>query len=877
MKKKNWAILLLTSVYSFLFYHQHAGINFLLYTLIFILLIISLSASLVKNKNWLFVAFFSLLSAIFVLIYGSSLAIVANMISILLLSALTIPNSSSIILNIFFSTYSILSSVVFIILSSIQKSKQPKEHSEKRNGYKILTVLIPIILSLIFLLMYKSANPLFADFTKEINLNFISIEWLFFSLAGFLIAYGLIFHKKIEPLEDLENTISDKNGSQINQTTKWDEKKAVTLLFVLLNIMLLVINALDVNYLYLGAGMPKGITHKEFVHDGVGMLILSLVLAISIILYYFRASNLKQEKNKIVKLLVYAWIFQNLLMVFSTSIRNHLYIEEALLTYKRIGVYYWLLLAAIGLITTFLKIVKEQLNRYIFRITSFIAYIILVLSAVLDWDKYISDYNISKIKYLSSLDKKYLISLSESNLAQLFALKNNVDFNTDSLYHYEYQYHYLNTAKLDAKLFDYLKNNETDTWKSFTLRKQRVLEEIKKLNAAEKITSLDLSMKDIYSLSPVFSIDNLKDLNLQNSSISKLNELEHFKKLEKLNLSGNYLLSLDSLPEMKKLSYLSLSNNQISDLKSLEKAPRLETLDLSENNLTHVSDLPILSELRELFLNHNNINDFSYLRRFPKLESLTLSNCSEYPDSVPELTSLKQLNISNSSSMQNILRINPPPHLEYLNLSSNNLNDLSLLTKSTNNSQQAIFENLKELNIDKNELYQLTNIHLFTKLEVLSAANNKLKQVDELSILKNLKKIYLNNNLLRNLSFLNSTTQLKELNIGYNNAIKDFKPIEALKNLAYLDVSGTNFNTISIINSNNLEELNLTDCKIQSFEKLEHLKKLKIVYVSYLNGKDLIYLKKMTHLKKLYVSKTNKTLYNQLADALRTTEVVMTQ
>ena len=64
------------------------------------------------------------------------------------------------------------------------------------------------------------------------------------------------------------------------------KKKHVWFCFFILNAMLLFINLLDVNYLYLGSGMPLGMTHKQFVHKGVDTLIFSIVLGIVVMLFF---------------------------------------------------------------------------------------------------------------------------------------------------------------------------------------------------------------------------------------------------------------------------------------------------------------------------------------------------------------------------------------------------------------------------------------------------------------------------------------------------------------------------------------------------------------------------------------------------------------
>jgi len=876
MKKNDWAILLATTAYSFLFYHQGAGLNYLIYSVFLIALFWFKDRALLKDKNWLLSAALTLLSGFFVFIHSSSLAILANFISLFLLSAYSIPNRSSVIFNLFYSIYSTLFSCVFIIIGLTGSKKETSQKNKKSFTFILLTFFVPVVLAFLFLIIYKNANPLFASYTEKINLDFVSVEWLVFTFVGFLIIYGIFYHQKIATIDKWESNLSLSINPSETVIAKWDEKKAITVLFILLNIMLVFINLLDVNYLYLGAGMPKGITHKEFVHHGVGMLILSILLAITTILYFFRGNLNFDKTNKIAKTLVYIWIVQNLLMVVSTAIRNHMYIHEALLTYKRIGVYYWLFMAAIGLSILFIKIYKVRSAWYLFKINSFIVYILLIASASIDWDGYISTYNLSKVKYIASLDKKYLISLSETNLAQLYAIKNDKDFNTDSMYHYEYNYGYQNNKRLDDDLYFFLKNQQKNDWRSFSLRKQKVFNELINLNAKNTITDLDVSQSYYSSLQPFFYINNIKELNCNGCRIQDLSELKHFKKLQKLNISDNNLAALDSFPLLTELTHLFVGGNLITGLKELS-APNLKVLDISSTNIIQLTNLPVLTGLMELYLNKSKINDLSLLERYPELELLEANDIQVYPDNIPELKKLKHLDIKGSPALQAILKLKPPAQLEYLNLSSNSLKTSDVLFDIKNRSSNRVpkFTNLKELYLDNNLLYNLNEIDKYTSLETLSISHNHLYTISSLKELKQLKKLDISNNQLNSLSFLDSLNRLKELNISANQNLRVFLPLKNLADLYWIDLSNTYFNDLNDLPTKNLEHLNILNSHVSSFESIAKFKRLKTLSVSGIDEKNIMCFKGLK-LQVLTVSNTNYKVVNKLREILPNTQVINT-
>ncbi len=575
MKRNDWAILAAAVLYSFLFYRQNAGINFFLFSLVMVLLSAWTGKKLITNRMWQVSAALTLFSASFVLIHGSSLALLANIVSLMLLSASAVSPQSSALSNLLHTIFSIGGSPAFIVTAVSSRNNQP---GAPKTAIRVLTLAIPVVLALLFFFVYKNANPLFEKFTEKINLNFISLPWFFFTLSGLLVAYGFIAGKRIVDLDKWENEQGEmefKSGS----STLWRPDTAFTILMVLLNLMLVMINVLDVNYLYLGAGMPEGLTHKQFVHNGVHMLILSIVMGMICIVFFIKRIEPGKSRT-LANRLIFLWVLQNLMMVVSTGFRNHLYIHEALLTYKRIGVYYWLVFAGLGLMTLMLMIRNNRSAWQLIRVNSFLAAVILVFSSAADWDKNISCYNLGKIKYMASLDKKYMISLSEGNLPLLYRIKNDPDFNTDSVYHYQSQLKYLNTTALDGKLYDFMKKNQEGDWRSFNIRRDRVKTEMMTLALTGKLSQLDLSGKKINSLAPVQFVKDLKTLHLPASmefSQQLCNELNSFKDLETLHLDR--VRTIDIL-YLKKLNVKKLvcANTSPVVLNQMRQALQMEVL-----------------------------------------------------------------------------------------------------------------------------------------------------------------------------------------------------------------------------------------------------------------------------------------------------------
>ncbi|MCW3083052.1 MAG: hypothetical protein JWP12_418 [Bacteroidetes bacterium] len=629
--KKNDVILIVSIIlYSFLFYEQSAGINFLLFNAGLITLLIIRDKNVYRQKNWQLAAAGSLISATCITLYANGLSVTANIISLCALSAYSFRPKTSIITSICFSFASIIGSFVFMILDIIHRASKPVViNDKKQSGSKWLIYSISFVIVLVFFLLYKSSNPLFDNFTKNINFDFISLRWVVFTLSGLFLLYGFFYHKVIRIISEREEAkpndllLENSSNKSIFNLSVENENRSGVVLLVSLNILLLLVNLLDANFMFINSTLPSGLTYSQFVHQGTGTLILSIIIAISIILYYFRSGLNFYSGNKQLKMLAYAWVFQNIFMICSTAFRNNLYIAEYSLTYKRIGVYVWLLLALIGLLTTFVKIFRVKSNWYLFRSNGWLFYAALVISCVFNWDVIVADYNIaSAAKNNKAIDKFYLLDLSDKILPQLLSLE-NWDKNKKSekmeipLSEREFLPSDVSFNRfLSESVYKFLLSYQGRQWKSWNYSDRVIHDQIIALNREEKINRFDISSYEgVFSLASISELDGIKTLNLSGDFGFNLHELTPFKKLTALNLSDCNINSILSFPDLENLTSLDLSGNQITNLAMIRNAPNLEQLDLSKNeNLHDFRSLLCLKKLKHLVIGNITQKGFDTLQ-----------------------------------------------------------------------------------------------------------------------------------------------------------------------------------------------------------------------------------------------------------------------
>jgi len=861
MNKTTTSILFCTAIYSLLFYNQHVGVNFLLMTLVVIGFFYYQYQEAFKERSVQLLSVSALFAACFSVMYGSTLSAWAVILSLAALPGAILHNRSSILLDLLSSVYTTVGSVIFMILDG----RGAKREGESRSWLRILNILVPLVLVIIFFLIYQNMNPLFEKFTEEISLDFISMDWVWFTLGGLFLIYSLFRHRRIARIDRWNQNRPMEIEREGLSAPRWNERIAFSTLFIVLNLMLLLVNGMDLNYLYLGAGMPETITHKAFVHKGVGMLIFSIFLGITILLFFFRGFLNYIEKSKWVKWLAFAWIAQSAFMVISTAIRNTMYIDQALLSYKRVGVYFWLFFALIGLVTTLIKLRKNKTSWFLVRNNLIAVFAVLVLSSAVDWDGLISDFNLNRamqMEQIAAVDKNYILSLSEGNIAGLYTLKDIPGFEVDSAYSYRPDPYRSNKAWLDAKIYGFLKGDLEGDWRSYSARRNRVRAEINGLHENGMITSMNLAGYGMISIKPLHTLRNLVELNLEDNygfAKSELAGINQMQNLEALYLSRNYLSNqqLDTLELMEGLNILTLSENRIEDLSFLSNYPNLDSLEIGENKIISLATLPELKMLRSLNLDNNPLTDITGLAGLPKLKCLSLNHLKRNIGEIPSLASLEILSMRESKNAvyKGFNYIIELPSLVELDVSANNLRTLDLLF--TTDSHLCKVPNLKSLNIHKNALVDLAGIQVFQHLEHLKAGNNKLNRVTGIEQLVHLSTLDLSGNRLNKLTFLTEMSQLTQLNLADNPYLHGYSAISGLDNLISLDLSSTSFVDLEQLGSQyTLLFLGLEGCRIKSWNALSSFQAIQEMSVSYLTIEDVEIFKQLGSLKALYVKDT---------------------
>ena len=373
-------------------------------------------------------------------------------------------------------------------------------------------LLIPSLLLILFFSIYIVANPVFHSIIQDINIGISSyfsgiFEWFswqrfWFLVLGFFITTGLLMKSSTSYFSERDTRKTDRlvrsrtNPLKARKTPGFEllslfmgkfatgmlalrnEHTTGQISLIVLNVLLLFINCLDVVYVWFGFETRAELSLSQYVHEGTDMLIFSILLAIVVLLFFFRGNLNFYNQNKGLRYGAYAWLIQNAVLAISVFFRDYYYIQNFGLTYKRIGVLIFLSLVLCGLVTVFIKINQRKTAYFLLRVNAWCAIITLVACSCIHWDEQIAKYNLARKDRIAP-DVEFLLTLSDKALPLLE--KNKDVFHTSGI----------------AEAGSNVSSSELSAWHEFEDRKQTFTIEQARLswlswNYADAITKKEL-------------------------------------------------------------------------------------------------------------------------------------------------------------------------------------------------------------------------------------------------------------------------------------------------------------------------------------------------------------------------------------------------
>jgi len=339
----------------------------------------------------------------------------------------------------------------------------------------------------------------------------------------------------------------------------------------------------------------------------------------------------------------------------------------------------------------------------------------------------------------------------------------------------------------------------------------------------KRFTALFIAAVMILTLMPMMittavndeDIINFRDFGVDDGALAEMVEDETIPAdVIALDLSVNLITDISPLAELSELTWLNLEYNDVRDLSPLFELENLEYVSLLGNPITFAQVKELEAQLPDCEVRHDAVDIGN-----PD-DPCECGNCIECGFST-ELVDISYLDMTDEDfalliEEEKIL----PETVTELNLSQNQITDISLLAR---------FTNLKKLTLDFNEISDLKALAELTKLEELYLYQNKLVDISPLSGLVNLTKLTLSFNEIVDISPLAELTKLFELTLSWNKIV-DVKPLSKLVNL---------------------DNLQLVDNEIKDVSPLAELVNLRELWLAYNPISEIMPLAKLTKLEKL--------------------------
>ena len=504
MKTPSLKIVLLltgTILFNIIFWQEKIAVNALLFDAFILLSVFYLypAAFTKPAMKWLLLA--HLVTLVTLVVHNTILSKLAFSSTLLLVVVFT----QFLHRSVWYAAASAVGNYLLFVFSFFEDIRQIKKVGIKSLGIKkaLRFLIIPLMIAAVFFLIYSFSNTVFKDVVNSIGMalqHFFTrfFDWFNWQRFGFLmlglfITGGLLLKMRSNYFSEKEFAKQNNLLRRKNNFKKWKETAMFDLLtlfmgrfangvlalrnentvgiisLVMLNVLLLFINAIDIIYVWFGFSYTPNLNLTQYVHEGTGMLIFSIVLAMFVLLFFFRGNLNFYKKNKWLRYGAYGWILQNAVLVISVLLRDYYYIVHMGLAYKRIGVLVFLLMVLMGLITVFIKIHKRKTAYYLWRVNGWFAVVLLVLSSCVHWDETIASYNLAH-KNTIPLDVKFLLSLSDKTLPLLEKNQDVLDVKKEPVQgEGEYLYRSGLTSKelFEMRKKDFFEKQKTYSWLSW--------------------------------------------------------------------------------------------------------------------------------------------------------------------------------------------------------------------------------------------------------------------------------------------------------------------------------------------------------------------------------------------------------------------------
>lgn len=302
-----------------------------------------------------------------------------------------------------------------------------RERSIRPRWSLLLGWIVPLGLGAVFVVLLSAANPIIESLLPTFDLTRLiaaidiprTILWLLFACCVW--PFILLRRRASKTTPDTPSPATP-NAPLIALPAVVLNRTVILRSLLLFNALFAVQTALDLIYLWGGRALPDGITYAGYAHRGAYPLIVTALLAAAFVIVALKPGS-DEERSRPIRLLVFAFIAQNVLLVASSILRLDLYVEVYSLSYWRLAAGIWMGLVATGLLLIVLRIALGRSNRWLISMNAIVLATTLYAVNFINLPAFIANYNVAHSRQISGqgqpLDVGYLLSLGEHAIPAL--------------------------------------------------------------------------------------------------------------------------------------------------------------------------------------------------------------------------------------------------------------------------------------------------------------------------------------------------------------------------------------------------------------------------------------------------------------------------
>ncbi len=274
---------------------------------------------------------------------------------------------------------------------------------------------MPLILSLVFLALFASANPMISFWLSRIDL-FSGPGWidplrLVFWISLVAICWPFLRLRRLyrRPQRPLAETASVDDGHAM---AGYFSEAAVIRALVLFNLLFIIHIGLDTSVLLAGTGLPEGMTYASYAHRGAYTLICTALLAAGFVLFAPRQGPHAPTPPQL-RALVLLFTAQNVVLVGFCIHRLGLYVSAYALTYWRVAAFVWMSIVLSGLVLIFSRELLARSAKWLVEGNLMALAVILYVSSLVNVPGLIAHHNVAGALTAGGpkLDARYLVRL----------------------------------------------------------------------------------------------------------------------------------------------------------------------------------------------------------------------------------------------------------------------------------------------------------------------------------------------------------------------------------------------------------------------------------------------------------------------------------